>query len=318
MSISFDDLAVQSFFQSLRLEGLQPGTIASYRRLLQQFLAGLPPEVGSLSDVQLSHLVTFVKRQKERGLSSSTTSNMAVSLRRFFAYLAAEKSIPMNPARNLPIPQVGKRLPKALSEEDVVSLLCALKDSSLEERRDELMICLLYGTGVRVSELVHLKVENIDLEDEAVRVIGKGNKERRIYLKPMLTKMIQDYLAETKVTAFLFPGKVADHISTSEVTRRLKEYARQAGLTQKVTPHTLRHSVAVHYLMARAPLSFVQGLLGHDSLATTGKYLLLADPEMERIALSVETAVDGDMMLKTKTALDEENAHLTPEHMGIR
>lgn len=135
----------------------------------------------------------------------------------------------------------------------------------------------MYAGGLRVSEAVGLHVGDIDFADNSVRIIGKGDKERRIYLKSELVRLLHEHLESEHIESLLFPRRNGKPLTPRLVEGRIKRYAKAAGITRRVTPHALRHSIAVHYLQGGAPVNFVQGLLGHASLATTGKYLQLTD-----------------------------------------
>jgi integrase/recombinase XerD len=137
-----------------------------------------------------------------------------------------------------------------------------------------------------------VRVEDIDWGEGALRVVGKGDKERRIYLKPVIMKVLRDYIRDVKRTGFLFPGSSGRPVTGHTMRERFRRYVRAAGLTKRVTPHSLRHSIAVHYLMGGAPLSFVQEFLGHTSLAATGIYTQLTDPMLKEVVLRIPTALD--------------------------
>jgi site-specific recombinase XerD len=162
------------------------------------------------------------------------------------------------------------------------------------ERRDEIFFRLVYACGLRLGEAVRVRVEDIDVASGALRVVGKGDKERRIYLKPELLAELTSYIQRTGVETYLFPGRSGNEpITRRNMEMRFKDYVRAAGLPNHVTPHTLRHSIAVHYLINGAPITIVQRLLGHESLATTGIYTRLADGMTKEIALKTPLALDG-------------------------
>ena len=220
-----------------------------------------------------------------------------------------------DPSRRLPNPKVGKRLPRALTVGQVQALLFAFNEDSPVERRDKVLVYLMYACGLRINEAVAVRVEDIDLEQGKLRVVGKGDKERSLYLKPVVVELLRRHIAEAEPPDYLFPGRFGGHITDRNIQMRFKRYVRRAGLPEDVSPHALRHSIAVHYLMERAPLSFIQDLLGHASpslrqpfdklrtrlstsdrlrtgLATTGIYTQLADSMTRDIALNTKTALD--------------------------
>lgn len=244
--------------------------------------------------------------------------------KRFFGYLLVEGRITADPSQRLPMPKVGKRLPKALTLRETAMLFAVLpsrtdwKTSAASDtrealatrvkHRDRVLFELMYAGGLRVSEVVRLRVADIDLAEGSIRVLGKGDRERRVYLKPRIVDMLQDYVSEQHLTDLLFVGRPGKPLATRHVQVRLKPYAKAAGIERNVTPHTLRHSIAVHYLQGGAPVSFVQSLLGHASLATTGKYLLLTDQMVKQIALKTETALDPGMIVEKEQKIRERGA----------
>ena len=213
-------------------------------------------------------------------------------IKRFFGFLLVEGYIQEDPSQRLPRPKVGKRLPKALTILQVQALFVAMDSESRAGRRDRVFFQLTYAGGLRVGEAVGLKVDDTDFTQGTLRVVGKGNRKRRIYLKPFVLKQLQGYITESGLDNYLFPGRGHGHIAARNMQMRLKKYVRKAGLPEYVSPHSLRHSIAVHYLIGGAPITFVQNLLGHESLATTGIYTQLADEMTKEIALNTETALD--------------------------
>ena len=188
---------------------------------------------------------------------------------------------------------MGKRLPKALSIPETKALFKAMDGDSFTDRRNSLIFKLIYAGGLRISEALNLRVEDVDFEDGAIRVVGKGNKERKIWLKPVVLTLLKEHVERTAPDGFLFPGQTEGHLTPAALYPHFRRFVEEAGLNKDVTPHTLRHSIAVHYLVDGAPISFVQRLLGHTSLATTGVYTRLADEMARKIAIETTTAVDG-------------------------
>jgi len=214
-------------------------------------------------------------------------------IKRFFGFLLVEGYIEEDPSRRIPTPKVGKRLPRALTVPQIQALFMAMSDETPTEHRDQVFFKLLYTCGLRVGEAVRIRVANINWEEGWLTVIGKGDKERRVYLKPYLVEALREYIEESDVQGYLFPGGDGKgHIRRRHMGSRLKRYVDRAGLPRHVTPHTLRHSAAVHYLIGGAPITFVQSLLGHESLASTGIYTQLVDQMAKEIALNTKTAID--------------------------
>lgn len=170
-------------------------------------------------------------------------------------------------------------------------LLSVINADSSQGRRDRVAFELIYAGGLRVSEAIRLRVADIDFTDGSVRIIGKGDNQRRVYLKPRLLQSLREHIEYTGLSEYVFPGRNEGALSARSVQQRIRQYAKAARITRPITPHTLRHSVAVHYIQGGAQVNFVQGFLGHTSLATTGKHLFLTDQMAKDIALRTETAL---------------------------
>jgi len=284
---------VRDFIAHLRLKNLSPRTIVEYRKVLNSLFDHIGLGDSSPAEITTAQLRDYVASLQQRGLAPKTVSNHVLVIKRFFGFLLAEGYIEQDPSLRLPRPKVGKRLPKALSIPEVQALFAAFKGETAAERRDRIFFQLVYGCGLRITEAVNIKLKDIDFAEGTLRIIGKGNKERQVYLKPNLLQALREYIAETNPRTYLFPGRGGDRPVTSRnMEERFKRYVRAAGLPDRVTPHTLRHSIAVHYLINGAPITFVQRLLGHESLATTGIYTQLADGMIKEIALNTRTALD--------------------------
>lgn len=292
MSLSLDSPEAQEFIAFLRLRNVSPGTVAQYQWVLKDLFRAYPTDLDALQNVTGMHLREYVAGLQAKGLKPKTVSDRVTILKRFFGYLCAEGHLTSDPALRLPTPKVGKRLPKALTLEETQALLLTIEGDPVLGRRDRILFELMYSGGLRAGEVVGLRVSDIDFENSCVRVIGKGDRERRIYLKPSTLQAVRQYTQAEHSEGYLFIGYRNQHLTVRNVEYQIQHYAQSAGIKRHVTPHSLRHSIAVHYLQAGAPINFVQNLLGHSDLTTTGKYLLLTDQVMKQIALETETAID--------------------------
>jgi len=208
----------------------------------------------------------------------------------FFNFMVAEGKLKENPTENISTPKVGKPLPDAISISQVRALLNQpVKSGSSEAKRDKAMLELLYASGMRVTELVNLNVLDVDLKEEFVRCFGKGRKERMIPIYPQAAQSIQEYLTEIRPNLVraetekaLFLNRRGDRLTRQGLWQILKGYAREAGLDDVVTPHTLRHSFATHMLSGGADLRSVQELLGHANISTTQIYTHLTSEHIKR------------------------------------
>jgi len=305
---------VSDFFAHLRLKNLSPRTIVEYKKVLDSLFDHIGLGDSPPREITTAQLREYVASLQQRGLAPKTVNNYVLVIKRFFGFLLVEGHIAEDPSLRLPRPKVGKRLPKALTLTQVQDLFAAFKGETPTERRDRMFFQLVYGCGLRVSEAANLRLEDIDFSEEALRVVGKGDKERRLYLKPNLVQALREYVAKNKPRTYLFPGRGGDKsITFRNMDARLKGYVRAAGLPDRVTPHTLRHSIAVHYLINGAPITFVQNLLGHESLATTGIYTRLADTMTKEIALNTPTALD-EVLPAEQTMLKEQMAAYEAEY----
>lgn len=211
-------------------------------------------------------------------------------MKRFFGFLVEEDYLEKDPSQRIPRP----KLPRALTILQVQAFFKAMQGGDPLTRRESMFFRLMYACGLRMGEVVKVGAEDIDFEEGWLQVVGKGNKERRIYLKPYMLEALREHIEENQQDGYLFPGADPGRpINGSHMGRRLNRYVQEAGLPPEVSAHTLRHSIAVHHLTDGATISFVQGFLGHASLATTGIYSRLADEMTREIGLGTPTAVEG-------------------------
>ena len=216
-----------------------------------------------------------------KGYRDTTTARKVAAIKSFFTFLAQNGIIEEPPTESLGSPRVGRTLPKYLTEEEVELLLReADKTGTAEGQRDANILELLYATGLRVSELVSLNVQDIDFEESYIRCWGKGSKERIVYAHDKALHGLQDYLSTSRMSLLgnnrdetaLFVNHRGERLTRQWVWNILKTYSKRAGIDRKITPHTLRHSFATHLLQKGASLRHVQELLGHSSISTTQVY----------------------------------------------
>ncbi|MCY4625254.1 MAG: site-specific tyrosine recombinase XerD [Chloroflexi bacterium] len=282
---------IDAYLNHLAVErGFSGNTIMAYRNDLYSLQKHL--ESDGLSDwrrVTSDHLAGFVLSLQEKGYSETTRARKTAAVRSFFAFLVDDRMLENSPAVELSSPKIGRSLPSALTEDEVVRLLDApMAVDTPESRRDKAMLELLYATGMRVTELVSLKVSDVNLSGGYVRCIGKGNKERLIPFHEQALGSLEFYIDEGR-DSFLGNGRKEQALFLNrrgeQLTRQgfwliLKEYARKAGIANPVTPHTLRHSFATHMLRGGASLRQVQEFLGHASIASTQIYTHLTDDHL--------------------------------------
>lgn len=285
----FDYLAL--FEQYLLVElGLADNTRAAYLRdlrLLQKALGMQSSE--ELLQVSRRQLLAYLAQQKQAGRRASTIARRLASIKAFYRFLTAESYIRRDPAEVLEAAQKGLHLPKFLSVQEVDELLNQPNLGTLEGYRDKTMLETLYATGMRVSELVNVPVQNIDLKMQYLIVLGKGSKERMLPLGRTALKYLERYLnvvrpqllhGKPETVQELFVTSWGGPMTRQRVNELIEEYAKSAGIAKRVTPHMLRHSFATHLLNNGTDLRVVQELLGHADISTTQIYTHL---DVERL-----------------------------------
>lgn len=275
---------IDRFVDSLWLErGLSANTLAAYRTDLGKLAAWLDQHGSSLLTLQALDLQAYLAWRVDHGFKATSTARLLSALRRFYQYLIREQLRADDPTALLAGPKLPQRLPKDLNEQQVDALLMAPAVDQPLELRDKAMLELLYATGLRVSELVGLTIENISLRQGVVRVVGKGNKERLVPMGEEALYWLQRYLQSARTALLggvscdvLFPSSRAQQMTRQTFWHRIKLYAERAGIRVNLSPHTLRHAFATHLLNHGADLRVVQMLLGHADLTTTQIYTHVA------------------------------------------
>ena len=287
------DPLIDQFADSLWLaDGLARNTIESYRRDVSQLDDWRRKErAGPLLCIEPSHLQAFLGHRIETlHASPRSTARLTSALKRFFQFLVREKLIKADPSAHLESPKLTRGLPQSLSEADVDALLAAPDADTALGLRDSAMLETLYASGLRVTELVTLKVAQVSLEMGVVRVMGKGSKERLVPLGEAASDVIQRYVDSARVG--ILGGKKSDDMFVTQrghaMTRQMfwhmiKRYAAKAGVNRPISPHTLRHAFATHLINHGADLRVVQLLLGHADITTTQIYTHVARERLKQI-----------------------------------
>jgi len=294
------DRTISSFLQHLIVEkGSSRNTSDAYRNDLGQFWEFLQDNGNGQSNgnyawtaVDINVLNKYIDDLRVRkGYRDTTTARKVASIKSFFGFLSENSIITEDPTESLGSPRVGRTLPKFLPEEDVTKLLdMAYRSGSNEGQRDAVIMELLYATGLRVGELVSLNMQDIDLSEAYIRCMGKGSKERIVHLYPKALEELRRYLKTSRVALLghrrtepsLFVNHRGERLTRQWVWTILKTYGQKAGITQNITPHTLRHSFATHLLQNGASLRHVQELLGHSSISTTQVYTYLTNGYVQK------------------------------------
>jgi integrase/recombinase XerD len=297
------DRRLDEFLSHVEFErGLARNTVDAYRRDLEVWRRFLEVRKLDLKSVKSKDITDYLGRLRDgraparKPYSPASVARMLVAVRGFFRFLVREGYLDADPTAKVGTPKKPRSLPKAIALADVESLV-ELPPNTLLGRRDRAILETLYGAGLRISELVGLDVDDVDLDEGSVLVrSGKGSKGRRVPFGRAARAAVGDYLTATRpevlrkakrpAAGALFLNARGSRLSRQGCWKILKEYAREAGLDDKVSPHTLRHSFATHMLDAGADIRVVQELLGHASLATTQVYTLVSDQRLREVYFS--------------------------------
>jgi len=284
---------IENFLNYLSVEkGYSEHTIAAYRNDLTGLADFAKKQnISGWSGFNRQNMSGYLLDLKERGYVATTMARKVAAARSFFGFLVAEGIIKDDPTENMSSPSVGKALPKPIPINQVRLLLeQPAKLSTAEAKRDRAMLELLYASGMRISELVALNLGDVNTDgDYFVRCFGKGRKERIIPLYEQIVKTVKKYvdedrpkLAHGKKEEALFLNARGERLTRQGFWQKLKEYAKSAGLSSQISPHTLRHSFATHMLSGGADLRSVQELLGHANISTTQVYTHLTTEQVRR------------------------------------
>ena len=286
------DMLVDQYINYLIIEkGLSENTIESYSRDISRYVEYLKQKrVKQISDVDTPLILTYLISLRDGGLKAKSTARHLVTLRGFYRYLVQEKIIKLDPARLIDLPKSGLKLPDVLSVSEIKLLLGTPDTQTPLGLRNAAMIELLYAAGLRVSELVNLRLLDINTEAGFVRVIGKGSKERIVpignYAKNIIchyVKTARSLLLKNGVSHYMFVARAGKPMTRQGFWKLLKQYALQAGIAKKITPHSFRHSFASHLLEGGADLRAVQVMLGHTDISTTQIYTHVAREHLKQM-----------------------------------
>lgn len=271
--------------------GLSENTINSYGIDLKLFLEYLREnEIPSFKQVNKEVIVNYMQAEKNNNKANSSILRSVSSLRKFFQYLAQEKIIEKDPMLLIDTPKKKQHLPQVLTKEEVEKLLHSPNTGQVLGLRDRAMLELMYATGLRISEIINLKLEDLHLTMGTLQTLGKGHKERIVPVGDEAIKWINRYLEEArpkllkqKRSNYLFLNFHGNNLTRQGVWKNLKAEVRKAGIQKNITPHTLRHSFATHILENGADLRIVQELLGHVDISTTQIYTHLSNKQLADI-----------------------------------
>ena len=286
---------IRAFLNYLKVEkGLAPNTVLAYGRDLVKFASFAEKRGRGLTAIQRDDIVDFLAGLYRQKLDSRSVARHQVTLRNFFRFALTEELIEIDPTLNLESPKVRRSLPGFLRLEEVNKLLEQPDLSTPRGLRDRAILEVLYSTGLRVTELVNLRVSDLEMRMGCVRCIGKGDKERLVPIGRKALAAVEQYLTESRprllrarrqgqAMPYLFVNRLGNQLSRVGVWKILSDYGRRAGLRSKLTPHKLRHSFATHLLEGGADLRSVQLMLGHADISTTQIYTHVVEERLKHI-----------------------------------
>ena len=283
--------AIEQFLDAQWLErGLSENTLAAYRNDLNGLAVWLALRRCGIVAARREDLLDYLSERVVNGARPRTTARLLSSLRRFYRYLVREGRLSGDPTVRIDTPRIGRPLPDSLSEKEVETLLDAPAAGEALGLRDRAMLELLYACGLRVSELVNLTMEQLDLTQGVVRLMGKGSKERLVPLGEEAADWLQRYIAQSRPelaagasARALFITRSGKAMTRQAFWYRLRHYAVKSGINKALSPHTLRHAFATHLLNHGADLRVVQMLLGHSDLSTTQIYTHVARERLKEL-----------------------------------
>ncbi|MCL6749038.1 tyrosine recombinase XerD [Prevotella sp. TCVGH] len=272
---------VKSYTRYLKLErNYSPNTLAAYQNDLSWLLSFCEQQEMSPLDMQLEDLQHFAVQLHEHQIGPTSQARILSGIRSFYKYLLLSGEIEQDPTELLESPHLGERLPEVLSTDEIDQIQKSIDLSKPEGQRNKTIIEVLFSCGLRVSELVNLKLSNLYLEEGFVRVMGKGSKERLVPISSKAIRELQYWFVDRNLMKiqqgeedYVFLNRRGKHLTRTMILIMLKRQAVAAGITKTISPHTLRHSFATELLKGGADLRAIQAMLGHESIGTTELYM---------------------------------------------
>ena len=269
------------FLTMLRVErNVSNHTMDAYKRDINQYLMYLGDlDLQNLSDVKSTHVRDYIRVLNDGGMAPASISRIISSIRTYYRFLSSENILNENPVLLINNPKLPKKLPDVLSEKEISLIINAIQESSKFYQRDKAIIEMLYSCGIRVTELCNLEMSNLFIDEDLLRVMGKGNKERLLPLGVRSKKYVSEYIKHSRNShikksgsSFVFVSRNGNQLTRAMINIILNKWTQVSGLKKSVSPHKLRHSFATHLLEGGADLRFVQALLGHSDISTTQIY----------------------------------------------
>lgn len=278
------EVQVDKFLFFLKVElNYSELTIKSYQLDLTDFFGYIESKKINYLTITNHDVRGYLKYLDSCNLKNSTISRRISTLRTFYNYLVDENIVENNVFHNVKNPKLEKKLPNYLNYNEMEELLESIDISTTEGLKKRLLIEMFYSTGCRVSEMINVKISDIDFTNKTIRIMGKGSKERIVYFGDYASKYLDNYLSKVKCDKYLFTNKKGEKLTTNEVEQIVKDIMKHISIKTHVTPHTLRHTFATHLLNNGADIRTVQELLGHANLSTTGIYTHVSSDRLKDI-----------------------------------
>lgn len=278
------EVQVDKFLFFLKVElNYSELTIKSYQLDLTDFFGYIESKKINYLTITNHDVRGYLKYLDSCNLKNSTISRRISTLRTFYNYLVDENIVENNVFHNVKNPKLEKKLPNYLNYNEMEELLESIDISTTEGLKKRLLIEMFYSTGCRVSEMINVKISDIDFTNKTIRIMGKGSKERIVYFGDYASKYLDNYLSKVKCDKYLFTNKKGEKLTTNEAEQIVKDIMKHISIKTHVTPHTLRHTFATHLLNNGADIKTVQELLGHANLSTTGIYTHVSSDRLKDI-----------------------------------
>jgi len=272
---------IDNFINHLSVErGLADNTLLAYRRDLNKYVTQLDERgIKTIEKISRENVTEFIFHEKDAGLSTSSICRSLAAIKMFHRFLVRERLAPADPTNLVDTPKLWKKIPDILSQAEVESIIAAAQGKKPQQVRDRAIVELFYASGMRVSELASLKVENLNFDVGYVRCLGKGRKERVIPIGQRSRDAVKKYcdsarlkFLKSRLSSDLFVGQRGTRLTRQFIWQLIKKYAKKANIHKTIKPHTLRHTFATHLLQHGADLRSVQEMLGHADISTTQIY----------------------------------------------
>ena len=278
------EVQVDKFLFFLKVElNYSELTIKSYQLDLTDFFEYIESKKINYLTITNHDVRGYLKYLDSCNLKNSTISRRISTLRTFYNYLVDENIVENNVFHNVKNPKLEKKLPNYLNYNEMEELLESIDISTSEGLKRRLLIEMFYSTACRVSEMINVKISDIDFTNKTIRIMGKGSKERIVYFGDYASKYLENYLSKVKCDKYLFTNKKGEKLTINEVEQIVKDIMKHISIKTHVTPHTLRHTFATHLLNNGADIKTVQELLGHANLSTTGIYTHVSSDRLKDI-----------------------------------